>query len=97
MRHSSHYSRDNIVETSPKRYLLATCVFTPLYGRLCNVMGRRGANQLAILFAGLGNLACGLSGNMEMLIAARFVRAISVSIGCASQAISRYQESAEEG
>lgn len=55
------------------RYLLATCTFTPLYGRLCNVMGRRGANQTAVLFAAIGTIACGLSGNMETLIAARFL------------------------
>ncbi|OBZ75247.1 Multidrug resistance protein fnx1, partial [Grifola frondosa] len=50
-----------------------TCTFTPLYGRLCNVLGRRGANQLAVLFAALGTAACGFSPNMEMLIAARFL------------------------
>ncbi|KAI0028996.1 major facilitator superfamily domain-containing protein [Vararia minispora EC-137] len=54
-------------------YLLATCTFTPLYGRLCNVMGRRAAAQMAILFAALGTLACGLSTSMGMLIAARFL------------------------
>jgi MFS family permease len=37
-------------------------------------MGRRGANQTAVFFAALGTLACGLSSNMNMLIAARFVR-----------------------
>ncbi|KAJ7142124.1 vacuolar amino acid permease [Mycena crocata] len=57
-------------------YLLATCTFTPLYGRLCNVMGRRGANQTAILFAGLGCIGCGLSRNMGTLIAARFLAGI---------------------
>ena len=36
-------------------------------------MGRRGANQLAVISAGIGTLACGLSQNMEMLIVARFV------------------------
>lgn len=56
------------------RYLLATCTFTPLYGRLCNVLGRKGANQVAMLFAGVGVLMCGLSTSMEMLIIARFVR-----------------------
>ena len=56
------------------RYLLATCTFTPLYGRLCNVMGRRGANHSAVLFATFGILACGLSGNMKTLILSRFVR-----------------------
>lgn len=37
-------------------------------------MGRRGANQTAVVFAALGTLACGMSKNMETLIAARFVR-----------------------
>ncbi|KAF7323384.1 Vacuolar amino acid permease [Mycena chlorophos] len=54
-------------------YLLATCTFTPLYGRLCNVMGRRRASHTALLFAASGALACALSTNMEMLIAARFI------------------------
>jgi MFS family permease len=60
--------------TDACRYLLATCSFTPLYGRLCNVLGRKGANQTALFFAGLGVLMCGLSTNMETLIVARFVR-----------------------
>jgi len=54
-------------------FLLATCTFTPLYGRLCNVLGRRGAFQLALTFSGCGVLACGFSGSMEMLIMARFL------------------------
>jgi len=54
-------------------YLLAICTFTPLYGRLCNVLGRRGANQIAVILAGVGTLACGLSNSMELLITARFV------------------------
>lgn len=54
-------------------YLLATSTFTPLYGRLCNVLGRRGANQVAVISAAAGTLCCGLSQNMEMLIVARFV------------------------
>ncbi|KAF9032937.1 major facilitator superfamily domain-containing protein [Panaeolus papilionaceus] len=55
------------------KYLLATCTFTPLYGRLSNVLGRRRANQTALLFAGLGVLMCGLSRSMETLILARFL------------------------
>ena len=37
-------------------------------------MGRKGANLLALAFCALGVLMCGLSRNMETLIAARFVR-----------------------
>ncbi|KAJ7119153.1 major facilitator superfamily domain-containing protein [Mycena epipterygia] len=57
-------------------YLLATCTFTPLYGRLCNVVGRRGANHTAMSFAALGTIGCGLSRNMETLIVARFIAGI---------------------
>ncbi|KAJ6630409.1 major facilitator superfamily domain-containing protein [Mycena sp. CBHHK59/15] len=57
-------------------YLLATCTFTPLYGRLCNVMGRRGANHTALIFAAVGTIGCGLSRNMETLILARFIAGI---------------------
>ncbi|KAF7295895.1 Vacuolar amino acid permease [Mycena chlorophos] len=57
-------------------YLLATCTFTPLYGRLSNVMGRRGANLTAICFTAAGTIGCGLSTSMEGLIAARFLAGI---------------------
>ncbi|THH21457.1 hypothetical protein EW146_g100 [Bondarzewia mesenterica] len=73
---SSEFHKSNQASWLGTSYLLATCTFTPLYGRLCNVMGRRGANQTAVLFAGLGTLACGLSNNMPMLIAARFLGGI---------------------
>jgi len=62
------------------RYLLATCTFTPLYGRLCNVLGRKRANHTALLFATVGVLMCGLSTSMEMLILARFVCLIFASM-----------------
>jgi len=37
-------------------------------------MGRRAANQTAVVLLALGTLACGLSNDMNVLIAARFVR-----------------------
>ncbi|KAF7314937.1 Vacuolar amino acid permease [Mycena indigotica] len=52
---------------------LASCTFTPLYGRLCNVLGRRRAYQLAIVLTGAGAVGCGLAQSMEGLIAARFI------------------------
>ncbi|CCM04545.1 uncharacterized protein FIBRA_06726 [Fibroporia radiculosa] len=70
---SSEFNKSHQAHWLGTAYLLATCTFTPLYGRLCNVMGRRGANQTAVFFAALGTIACGLSGNMETLIAARFL------------------------
>ncbi|KAI9069434.1 vacuolar amino acid permease [Trametes sanguinea] len=73
---SSEFNKAHQASWLGTAYLLATCTFTPLYGRLCNVLGRRGANQVAVFFAGLGTMACGLSSNMEMLIAARFLGGI---------------------
>ncbi|KAM5542022.1 hypothetical protein V8D89_004332 [Ganoderma adspersum] len=70
---SSDFNKAHQASWLGTAYLLATCTFTPLYGRLSNVMGRRGANQAAVFFAGLGTLACGFSTNMETLIAARFL------------------------
>ncbi|KAG0696122.1 major facilitator superfamily domain-containing protein [Suillus ampliporus] len=70
---SSDFNKANEASWLGTSYLLATCTFTPLYGRLCNIMGRRGANQLAVSIAALGTLFCGFSTNMEMLVAARFL------------------------
>ncbi|TFK24624.1 MFS general substrate transporter [Coprinopsis marcescibilis] len=73
---SSEFNKSNQASWLGTSYLLATCTFTPLYGRLSNVLGRRGANHTALLFAGLGVLLCGLSKNMETLILARFLSGI---------------------
>ncbi|KAF9528266.1 vacuolar amino acid permease [Crepidotus variabilis] len=73
---SSDFNKAHQASWLGTSYLLATCTFTPLYGRLCNAMGRKRANQTALLFAGLGVLLCGLSRNMEMLILARFFSGI---------------------
>ncbi|KAH9930877.1 major facilitator superfamily domain-containing protein [Fomitopsis serialis] len=70
---SSEFNKSHQAHWLGTSYLLATCTFTPLYGRLCNVMGRRDANQMAVYFAAVGTAACGFSGNMEWLIAARFL------------------------
>uniref|UniRef100_A0A8H7XZF8 Major facilitator superfamily (MFS) profile domain-containing protein n=1 Tax=Psilocybe cubensis TaxID=181762 RepID=A0A8H7XZF8_PSICU len=70
---SSEFQRANEASWVGTSYLLATCTFTPLYGRLSNAMGRRGANQSAVLFAMVGILACGFSRSMSMLIVSRFI------------------------
>lgn len=69
---SSEFNKSNQASWLGTSYLLSTCTFTPLYGRLCNVLGRRGANQTAVVLLALGTLACGLSNDMSVLIAARF-------------------------
>lgn len=68
-------------QQQPSRPFESTCVTTleadgphrPLYGRLSNVLGRRGANQLAVAMLFLGTLGCGIAPSMKWLIAARFV------------------------
>ncbi|KAH7890122.1 major facilitator superfamily domain-containing protein [Phlebopus sp. FC_14] len=70
---SSEFNKSNEASWLGTSYLLAVCTFTPLYGRLCNVLGRRGANQLAVAAAAMGTIACGLSKNMETLVVARFL------------------------
>ncbi|GJE88138.1 MFS general substrate transporter [Phanerochaete sordida] len=70
---SSDFHKSHQASWLGTAYLLATCTFTPLYGRLCNAMGRRAANQTAVTLAAIGTAVCGLSNSMEMLIAARFV------------------------
>ncbi|KAG8862082.1 hypothetical protein FRB96_002112 [Tulasnella sp. 330] len=54
-------------------YLLATCTFTPLYGRLSDAAGRRGAFQIALVSCGVGTICCGLSTSLEVLIFSRFI------------------------
>ncbi|KAK6977150.1 vacuolar amino acid permease [Favolaschia claudopus] len=73
---SSEFQKFHLASWLGTAYLLATCTFTPLYGRLSNVMGRRGANHTAIAFTAIGTVMCGLSRNMESLIAARFIAGI---------------------
>ncbi|KAG1854788.1 major facilitator superfamily domain-containing protein [Suillus subalutaceus] len=70
---SSDFNKSHEASWLGTSYLLAVCTFTPLYGRLCNIMGRRGANQLAVCITALGTLWCGFSTSMWMLVAARFL------------------------
>jgi hypothetical protein len=62
----------------PHRYLLATCTVTPLYGRLCDIIGRRAAVQTAVVLALMGCIASALSKNMLALIFARFVSLVPI-------------------
>lgn len=54
------------------------CTFTPLYGRLCDLLGRRRANQLAVCTTALGTISCAFSRDMKTLVAARFVSSTSL-------------------
>jgi len=54
-------------------YLLSVCCFTPLYGRLADILGRKGAMLVAISLFGSGTVFCGMAPSMRALIAARAV------------------------
>ncbi|KDQ16462.1 hypothetical protein BOTBODRAFT_249453 [Botryobasidium botryosum FD-172 SS1] len=54
-------------------YLLSVCCFTPLYGRLSDILGRKGAMLLALSLFTIGTVLCGVSPSMETLIVARAI------------------------
>ncbi|EIM89147.1 MFS general substrate transporter [Stereum hirsutum FP-91666 SS1] len=49
-------------------YLLSVCCFTPLYGRLCNIIGRRASAILAGGLFGIGTALCGFARSMKQLL-----------------------------
>jgi MFS family permease len=54
-------------------YLLALCCFTPIYGRLSDLLGRREAQLIALSFFTVGTFLCAIAPSMYFLIAARCV------------------------
>ncbi|GAA5995861.1 uncharacterized protein JCM10292_004793 [Rhodotorula paludigena] len=54
-------------------FLLSNLTFTPLYGRLCDILGRRIANASAIFLFTLGTFLCAIAPSMNFLIMARFI------------------------
>ncbi|EGO27465.1 hypothetical protein SERLADRAFT_367015 [Serpula lacrymans var. lacrymans S7.9] len=69
----SYFNKSNQSSYIATSYLLSVCCFTPLYGRLSDIIGRRGAMLLALSLFGSGTIACGLASSMEILIIARAV------------------------
>jgi MFS family permease len=70
---SSDFESSDQVAWIGTAFSVALAAFTPLYGKLADIMGRRGANLTALGFFTLGNLGCGLSPNMICLIVSRAV------------------------
>ena len=68
-----YFNRSNQSSYIGTAYLLSVCCFTPLYGRLSDILGRKGAMLLALSFFGLGTLLCGVAPSMNVLIAARAI------------------------
>jgi EmrB/QacA subfamily drug resistance transporter len=55
-------------------YALSLAVFMPLSGRLSDRFGASRVFRLAIVIFTLGSVLCGLSGNVQELLAARFLQ-----------------------
>ncbi|KAL1946941.1 hypothetical protein VTO73DRAFT_15045 [Trametes versicolor] len=69
----SYFNESNRSSYIGTSYLLSVCCFTPLYGRLSDILGRKGAMLLALSLFGSGTLFCGLAPSMDALIVARAV------------------------
>jgi MFS family permease len=55
-------------------YLLTAVAFTPLFGKLSDIFGRKSVEIFSIALFAIGSLGCGLSNSMPLLI---FFRAIA--------------------
>lgn len=69
----AYFNRSNQSSYIGTAYLLSVCCFTPLYGRLSDILGRKGAMLLALSLFGSGTLLCGVAPSMNVLIAARAI------------------------
>lgn len=67
----SSFNKSHMASWLGTSYLLSVCCFTPIYGRLSDIIGRRGAMFVALITFGAGTILCGIAPSMETLIAAR--------------------------
>ncbi|KAG8713112.1 hypothetical protein FRC09_019080 [Ceratobasidium sp. 395] len=69
----SYFNKSHQVSYLGTSYLLSVCCFTPLYGRLSDILGRKRAMMLGLFLFGTGTVFCGLAPSMELLILARAI------------------------
>lgn len=70
---SSSFNASEQAQWLGSAYLLSVACFTPLYGRLADIVGRKTCMFIALTFFTTGTLLCGVSSSMNMLIAARAI------------------------
>lgn len=68
---SSSFNASEQAQWLGSAYLLSVACFTPLYGRLADIVGRKACMYIALTFFTSGTLLCGISSSMNMLIFAR--------------------------
>lgn len=61
----------NLTSWIATSYFLTLTSFQPLYGKLSDIFGRKACLLFAYAVFGIGCLFCGLSRNIQQLIAAR--------------------------
>lgn len=64
------FDRESWIGTA---YLWSNVSFTPLYGRLSDMLGRRRAYEQALFLFTIGTALCGLAPNFLTLVLARFI------------------------
>ncbi|OCF78234.1 hypothetical protein I204_00171 [Kwoniella mangroviensis CBS 8886] len=62
-------------------YLWSSVTFTPLYGRLSDLIGRRAAYVQAVFIRTLGTLGCGVAPTFSFLITSRFIAGMGAIMG----------------
>ena len=72
----SYFDASNQASWLGTAYLLSLCCFTPIYGRLSDLVGRKAAQLTALTFFTLGTALCVIAPTMGFLIAARCVAGI---------------------
>ncbi len=57
-------------------YTMATCVATPIFGKLCDMYGRRRIFIIGVVVFTIGSVLCGSAGSMTQLIWFRLIQGI---------------------
>ncbi|GAA5977997.1 hypothetical protein JCM11641_004353 [Rhodosporidiobolus odoratus] len=70
---SSSFQKSNQAGLLGTSYLLSTATFTPLYGRLADIIGRRNALLMALTLFTSGTALCGFAPSMTMLLIGRLI------------------------
>ncbi|GAA5826575.1 hypothetical protein JCM11251_002435 [Rhodosporidiobolus azoricus] len=70
---SSSFKKSNQAGLLGTSYLLSTATFTPLYGRLADIIGRRAALLIALTLFTSGTALCGLAPSMVTLLIGRLI------------------------
>ncbi|GAA5940426.1 hypothetical protein JCM3775_005088 [Rhodotorula graminis] len=70
---SSSFKKSNQAGLLGTSYLLSTATFTPLYGRLADIIGRRAALLIAFTLFTSGTALCGLAPSMVTLLIGRLI------------------------